>query len=392
MPLSKILEYIRDNGDDPEQKTLEAISIYEKEQSFRKLGDDVYKKSKELEWVLEEKLKGVKPELMQLSMRIHKCANHGFYLLRVAELKVLYLLRALKHDLEDRNPLTLASNTRGLIEHTAAMAYAGNALERLLVGLKGQGSESRIIEVVSKAEAIIERCFYGSSPKEKKSDKPRAVHINECLKVLENQPGLNEINKIYGYLCEFVHPNFGSNTLVSTGIIGEGTLDPPQEYHKEAIQIFCTGCLLCLSHQQKFLVPSYSLACIRLEDLVYRCLSKGAKLTNVFSVREPSEKSVGDSRENAIFFPKARTHFEAMEMAYTYMQTRNLVLQNVKKHIGGFEGQFLYEYWDTPEGKIWFKYDFKKSGLSNEDKVPKVSRNDPCTCGSGKKFKNCCES
>lgn len=31
-------------------------------------------------------------------------------------------------------------------------------------------------------------------------------------------------------------------------------------------------------------------------------------------------------------------------------------------------------------------------GLKKGDIVEKVSRNDPCPCGSGKKFKKCCES
>ena len=30
--------------------------------------------------------------------------------------------------------------------------------------------------------------------------------------------------------------------------------------------------------------------------------------------------------------------------------------------------------------------------FSNERRVKKVGRNDPCPCGSGKKYKNCCGS
>jgi len=63
--------------------------------------------------------------------------------------------------------------------------------------------------------------------------------------------------------------------------------------------------------------------------------------------------------------------------------------------------------------KTWFKNVFEEVGVTNEDLrtviadiqdikkkaggktssvliSPKISRNDPCTCGSGKKYKKCC--
>jgi len=404
MPLKKILEDLRFKGQDPEELTLLAIEKYKEDEATKKAGNDAFEKFREAEEELAKNLEGVTPELKELAIRIDRCSRHGFFVIRVAELKILYLLRALKHDLEDRNPLSLASNTRGLVEHTAAMSYAGSALEQLLKALDNQSSEARINQALKKAEITIESCFYGSSPKGSDPEKPKAPHINDCLNVLKEQPGLDEIGDIYGYLCEFVHPNYGSNTLVSTGIIGEGLLDPPPEYHKEAIQTFCTGCVLCLSYLLEVLSPRYSIACIRLGDLVHRCVSPGARITNVFSVREPSTSSDGTTKETAIFFSKARTHFEAMEMTYKYMNSKGINTDGLMRHIDEFGERFFYEYWDTPEGKIWFKFDMKKasfgfSGESGEANVapesvkmdqPKAGRNDPCPCGSGKKFKKCC--
>lgn len=44
------------------------------------------------------------------------------------------------------------------------------------------------------------------------------------------------------------------------------------------------------------------------------------------------------------------------------------------------------------EGGPWLYVDgiIKNDSLSVERKIPKVGRNDPCSCGSGKKFKKCC--
>lgn len=41
------------------------------------------------------------------------------------------------------------------------------------------------------------------------------------------------------------------------------------------------------------------------------------------------------------------------------------------------------------DGK-WYFYDAKLLGQPIERAEPKVGRNDPCPCGSGKKFKKCC--
>ncbi len=40
---------------------------------------------------------------------------------------------------------------------------------------------------------------------------------------------------------------------------------------------------------------------------------------------------------------------------------------------------------------VWYFYDGKvRGGPQVRREAPKVGRNDPCSCGSGKKFKKCC--
>jgi len=58
------------------------------------------------------------------------------------------------------------------------------------------------------------------------------------------------------------------------------------------------------------------------------------------------------------------------------------------------EADYLYslEEWKevlTEEEQIEIAKEFKRSRIVKRD-APKVGRNDPCPCGSGKKYKNCC--
>ena len=59
----------------------------------------------------------------------------------------------------------------------------------------------------------------------------------------------------------------------------------------------------------------------------------------------------------------------------------------------GADASWLYELpqWDnllTPERRKELYLEQKKSGTVRKDK--KIGRNDPCPCGSGKKYKKCC--
>lgn len=56
--------------------------------------------------------------------------------------------------------------------------------------------------------------------------------------------------------------------------------------------------------------------------------------------------------------------------------------------IDNFEKQKIINYIDKVRKKmpVW-----KNGGkIDNENQFTKVGRNDPCPCGSGKKYKNCC--
>ncbi len=42
------------------------------------------------------------------------------------------------------------------------------------------------------------------------------------------------------------------------------------------------------------------------------------------------------------------------------------------------------------EDEKWYYYDSRRPSATVQREGPKVGRNDPCPCGSGKKYKKCC--
>jgi len=58
------------------------------------------------------------------------------------------------------------------------------------------------------------------------------------------QDEITDIGEVYDFLCEYVHPNYGSNALVSTGVLGAGRLNPPADSHRETIDRLLQYCAL----------------------------------------------------------------------------------------------------------------------------------------------------
>jgi uncharacterized protein YecA (UPF0149 family) len=78
---------------------------------------------------------------------------------------------------------------------------------------------------------------------------------------------------------------------------------------------------------------------------------------------------------------------ETTELAISF------TFENLYKKMVEYKAQHLYELkeWDlifTPEQKKGLFVTQKTSGTVVKDKKP--GRNDPCPCGSGKKYKKCC--
>ncbi len=94
----------------------------------------------------------------------------------------------------------------------------------------------------------------------------------------------------------------------------------------------------------------------RLMDYAERCTSTGAKIQNVFTVKLASPKGDGKTLETAFTFPKARTHLEEAEMVHQYLESKGIFPRKDGTIQNLVSLKPLREYWDTPQGKIFFTY------------------------------------
>jgi hypothetical protein len=308
---------------------------------------------------VEERLGIVSGPLKTVAERLFKISRDGFFLIQVCELKISYIAEALLHSITVENPLSLASNTRGLIEHLAALMLVVQTMEKLGEALEGQGNESKINESLIKAETMLNRSYYGKSPKSGKKDQT-APHIeSECIVALKKH--IPEIREMYDFLCEYVHPNYGSNLLVSSGELGRGRLNSHAEIHKNTIEKFCNYCVAAMRFLKNDAIR-IAAQFHRLNELVDRCLIPGAKISNAFCRRSATPDGDGGSKDTAFFFPRARTPLEEREMCFIFLQESGLML-TANPEIGAFADDFIYEIYPTNKGKLWFKFKMPDMGF-----------------------------
>ena len=80
----------------------------------------------------------------------------------------------------------------------------------------------------------------------------------------------------------------------------------------------------------------------------------GERPGTVFSKKGLSHQGDGKSRETAMQFTKARSHGEAVEMIYRYIEQEKLQLTGPRQTMAVADG-FLFEVFQTSKGPVWFK-------------------------------------
>lgn len=299
---------------------------------------------------LTTRSKGADDRVRVVADRLFKVTEQGMFLYEVYQWKIDYIAEALIHAIQTGNPISLANNARALVEHVAALVLVLRELEMLEERLHRQNDEKTISRSLDKAELVMQRAYYGKSPKVEKERGGQALHINECIDALRKD--VTNIETVYDFLCEYVHPNHGSNALVSTGTLASGLLNPPMEFNEAILDKLEGHCINCMSYLTDTLVPR-SVIFIRLKDLSDRCLVSGAKITKVFSAKNPAVVGDGSSKETAIFFPKARTALEAIEFCHRFLQEKGY--GGALREMGGAADGYIYDIYMTPEGPMWFK-------------------------------------
>ena len=301
------------------------------------------------------------PDVAEVGGRLWRVERDYFFLYRVSELKIGYLAQALEDAIKGQNPLALASTTRALVEHLAALLFQMEKAEKLLDRLKGQNSKQKIDRLLLEAEKTIKRCYFGISPKVKAVE-VKQFHVEEFLETFASR--VTDIREVYDCLCEYVHPNYGSNLLVSTGQLGGGRLAPPIEVHAEIIKRICHYCVLFMSELDK-IVWDYAQIFARFSKLVEIALQPQTTLGSLFAERGLKTIGDGKSRETAIYFPRARNAMEAVEMIYRYLREQDMEMVGPKQ-IGAIEGGFIYDVFPTDKGQLWFKTTMVNVSAENE--------------------------
>ena len=105
------------------------------------------------------------------------------------------------------------------MEHTASLSYQVSELAKVELDLSKQSEGDRILAAIDRHHSVIKQIYYGRNPKDSEN---RSVHINDMRKELQRQYPFEGDD--YERLCEYVHPNYGSNKLVSSGELGAGML------------------------------------------------------------------------------------------------------------------------------------------------------------------------
>lgn len=309
--------------------------------------DSVMKESRQH---CHEKVARLEDPLKIVAGQLFEIADQALFLFFVLKWKIYYLAEALKHAVATANPMSLANNARSLVEHIATFSSVGQKIAKLISDLEGQQSEKKIVGALEVTQSYVQRTYYGTGSR-KSDGGVAAVHINDSLRELKRE--VPNVNEHYDFLCEFVHPNYGSNQLVSSGELASGHLNPPEDYSRELLdrlRRICSICFIYLRNQ----VSGHSAGPLRLHALLELCFVRGANLSKVFAKKQPRPTGDGKSQESAYFFRKARTASEAVEMTYLLLQSEGFESTGPKK-IGAVEGGFIYDVFPTQRGDIWFK-------------------------------------
>lgn len=179
-----------------------------------------------------------------------------------------------------------------------------------------------------------------------------SVHVHDMIKALTTR--FENVRREYDVLCEFVHPNYGSNRLVSSGQLGSGQI---RSHAKELgpdltrMHWLIERCLMLTDDEFN---KEIAVHLGRIASWVEIACEHGAELSQMFSVRGATSGD-GLSKETAICFHRARTFFEEREAAFSeYLKAKKLVMST--RRLAAVEKGILYDEVLTDKGILWVKY------------------------------------
>jgi len=306
--------------------------------------------SKEIEKKANRIIKKNK-QIGSIAINLIRIKNQFLFIFRILQTKLIYLLNSMIDSLDHDNHLSFALCARSLLEHAGTISFIYKKIESTINTLKRQSNYNKIQEILERLNESLSKVFYGTRFF-KDEHLTKAIHTNELIKDhLEKE--LPNAWQVYEFLSDFVHPNYGSNLLVSHGYFGDGVIDPPIQEKKEIIDrmILLTAGLIDYVDDS---FSNYGKFGILIDGYIEKALHPHIKIENIF--REQRGKFTGDgsSKENAIFFINAKTPMEHIEMQHRYIEENEIDVEPIKQ-IGAMEDGFIFDRYKTKEGELWFK-------------------------------------
>tara|TARA_R110000764_G_scaffold57075_2_gene124321 strand:- start:204 stop:1352 length:1149 start_codon:yes stop_codon:yes gene_type:complete len=314
-----------------------------------------------------------------------------FNLLTAAKLKYIY--KGASDCYSNDNVFGLASFARAALEHTANYAYIVKKLESTVNKLTGQSNQDAIDKLLKELSSAYNISYYGTGNRNEQKNNKKPVHIHDSIKILDEYFGAidtsldidnttiphhsflfqesftkNEAIKRFGipidpypkshivkadydFLCDFIHPNYGSNFLVSSGSLAEGLIDTPNENIKNLNVLFVKKCLRYWVYYKELLLTDAGLG-LNINNWLSRSQKNGAKATRIFSKKMPRNLGDGKTKQTAFTFPTARDQYEEFEMFSALV--KDLQGKTYSQSIAGLDETGIIDKIELDNGKVFY--------------------------------------
>lgn len=314
-----------------------------------------------------------------------------FNLLTAAKLK--HIFKGASDCFSNDNVFGLASFARAILEHTANYAYIIKKSESTITKLAGQSSQKTIEKLLKDLSAAYSVSYYGTGNRNEQKNNKKPVHIHDAINVLDKYfgaidtsldvdntttphhsflfqesftkneaierfgipidpyPKAHIVKADYDFLCDFVHPNYGSNFLVSSGSLAEGLIDTPNEHIKNLNILFVKKCLRYWLYYKELLLIDAKLG-MNIGNWLSRSQKRGAKASRIFSKKMPKYSGDGKTEQTAFTFSQARDRHEEHEIFNTLVN--DLHGNSYSQSIASFDETGVIDKIKLDNGKIFY--------------------------------------
>lgn len=283
-------------------------------------------------------------QVAEYAVRLRGVAKNIVFMQRILGAKVRWISSGALTSLDTENLLVMAYCTRALFEHCAAYIWLNEKVEEFAKSLENKSNERLIESAFSRVEGLLHSVYYN-----KDGDKG-FIHISAMLKSMARN--VSQQKEIYGRLCDYLHPNYGSNLLVSSGDIGSGIINPNVLWRIDEV-VFLTATAMNCIEEVTDTCERLHLKIFGFLGLVTLAGKPGVTLARWFSVRTAKHQGDGKSKETAIWFPSARTKVESMKMLGEFLSASGL--EPIGQSFAGIDDGWAYDNIETSGALLWFR-------------------------------------